>query len=1426
MNHKLPFLPLGTIRRNLVLCLIGPICFSEVSFADNQSAAAAKTASAEVAKVVVAEVSAAAGKPVAEKKHKHDKTKPPVDRGDKKDAAKSDAKTVTVTVKTTKTSATSTATANSGQPKNAADGEPKVTAMTTTAAKAQSSSSADKPAGKGKAGRDKSSAKRLKSIEDKLDQLAKQMAALATAEAAAKSDDVKSTEESTEAEASDTSEMPADEKSSKEDASEDQPAEKKPVVADRGKLPPKIKLDDKWLGKIPARSLGPANMSGRISDIAIHPKDSSLWYIATAGGGLLKTTNQGVTLSHHFDDQNTVSIGAIATDPTNKDVLWVGTGEANPRNSVSYGDGVYKSVDGGKTYEHMGLKETFQIGRILVDPKNPDTVYVGALGRLYGTNRERGVYKTTDGGKTWEHSLYVDDQTGVIDMIMHPKNPNIIIAALWNRMRDEFDSWPGSVKKPDGVDGYDPIRKYGQSGGLYKTTDGGQSWKKITEGLPTSATGRIGLDWQTGGDNALVAIIDCEMIGKGPKPFDAFLGIVAVDKVSKKTSAATVIQLLPESPAEKAGVKVGDVLTKVQGTEIAKFEDMLVVLRDKKIGQKLAFTVTRDGKSIDFETRLTPRPGSNQQMPTVWLGVTGKNNDDGKPELLTISKDSPAEKATLKAGDVVMKVNEEDASTYEELVKMIQASEAGDKVKLEVARGEGTLIVDVELANRPSREAPARSNAIMGIQGANAKDEGAALTSITEGGPSEKAGLKRGDVVVKIDDKKVANYQALISEIRSRQPEDEMKVVVKRGEKELVKTVTLGDRRGGGSDRPYSYSYFGQTPNVQDMQGADGHLYGGIYKSTDDGDTWERVNSLNTRPMYFSVIRIDPNDAERLYVLGVSQFKSTNGGRTFTSDFGRSVHADAHDLWIDPTDGRHMVIAGDGGFYATYDYGATWDHINTAAIGQFYHVAISPKEPYWVVGGLQDNGTWAGPAISRNGGAVIQDWVNVSGGDGFVARVDAEDPNLMYYESQNGNIGRRNLVTGERASIRPPRTRGVEDRFNWNTPFILSSHNPKLFYSAGSYVFRSLNQGSGLQRISPEITRTKRGSATALSESPRSSNVLYVGTDDGALWVTKDGGTNWTDITENLGLEEARWVNTIEASRYETGRVYVVLDAHRSDDDNPYVFVSEDYGQSFTPLHQGLPWGTTRCLREDIRNENLLYLGTEIGFFVSVDRGQSWSKFNQNVPVVAIHDVAIHPTNGEIVLATHGRSLWACDITPLRNLKVEDISKGPAFYPPQDVVRWRSQPSRGRTNRRFVAENPARGAQFWYSLAEDAESVQVKISDVQGETINTLTGSKDAGLQLVSWNLSKAARPRTGRTSGGFRGTGRGQIVSNGSYKATLIVDKKEIASYVIDVKSDPNLTAGAVSDEQYETMLLQDEMASKLKWDAKSEGRDVYTDD
>ncbi|MFO0923788.1 MAG: PDZ domain-containing protein [Pirellulales bacterium] len=1115
-----------------------------------------------------------------------------------------------------------------------------------------------------------------------------------------------------------------------------------------------ISLSKDWLKEIPFRTIGPANMGGRITDIHVHEKDPSLWWIATASGGLLKTRNQGVTIEHQFDRESTVSIGAIATDPTNTDVLWVGTGEANPRNSVSYGDGVYKSTDGGKTWKNMGLKDTFQIGKIVVHPKNPDVVYVGALGRLYGENEARGVYRTKDGGKNWEKVLFVDARTGVIDIIMHPENPDIMIAALWDRLRDGFDSWPGNEPKPEGIDGYDPIRKWGPKGGLYKTTDGGDNWKKLTQGLPTSSTGRIGLDWQSGGNHTIYAIIDCEDIGKGPKPFDAFLGLVGKDQEGK----AIVTQVFPESPALKAGMAVGDQLKKIDDQEVKQFDDLLEVLRKKKIGDAIALVVQRGEQTLLMDIKLSNRPGTNAAPSSVYMGITGEDRE-GKVVFSRITEGGPASKAGVKEGDIALEMDGKAVENYNALLASIRDKKEGDKIAFKLKRGEETISVSLTLENRPGQrpQTPAQSNVYMGLQGENNEGGGAKLTSITDDGPAAKAGLLSGDVVVKWDSEKIENYEGMVALIRAKKPGDKVKLEVKRGEATKQFEVEMGDRLSGSSQtRPYTYSYFGQSPNVQDQQGSQGYLYGGIYRSRDDGETWERVNSLNTRPMYFSLLRVDPMDDQRVYVLGVSYFRSKDGGVTFTSDFGKNVHADGHDLWIDPRDGRHMVIGCDGGFYVTFDYGDNWDHVNHAAVGQFYHVAISPKQPYWVFGGLQDNGSWGGPAISKTGGAVNEDWVSVSGGDGFVCRVDPQDPDLVYFESQNGAIGRRNLRTGERGSIRPPQQQGVTYRFNWNTPFILSNHNSKIFYSAGNHVFRSFDRGNDLRVISPEITLTKRGSATALSESPRNPNVLYVGTDDGALWVTKDGGNHWDEISKNLGLPRPTWIATIEASRFEEGRVYVCLDAHRSDDDRPYIFVSEDFGATFKPMHQNLPWGSTRCLREDLLNPNLLYLGTEFSFWVSVDRGLTWNSFQDRFPTVAVHEVAIHPTNGEIVLATHGRSLIAADVTGLRSLKPEHVETAVALHEPSKVQRWRNDPSRGGTNRKFVGENPSAGASLWYSNPKKAEKVAIQIYDIEGRMIQEIRGSEEPGLHRAVWNLTQSAGPRTGREGGPRGGAGGG----------------------------------------------------------------------
>lgn len=947
------------------------------------------------------------------------------------------------------------------------------------------------------------------------------------------------------------------------------------TAASAGELP------DSWVKSFTWRSIGPANMGGRITGISVFDADPTTYWIATASGGLLKTVNNGFTFEHQFDREATVSVGAVCVAPSDRNVVWVGTGENNPRNSVSYGDGVYKSTDGGKTWKNMGLQKSFQIGAIIVHPTNPEIVYVGALGRLYGSSPERGLFKTADGGKTWQKILFVDNNTGVIDMRMDPSNPETLLVATWERQRDGYDSYPGG-NLPDGLDGYDPAKKWGPGSGIYKTTDGGKSFKQVIQGLPTNKLGRIGLDYYHKDPKVVFAIIDCEKIAMGPAakvqpPGNGFLGARG------------------EDAGEEKGVKVTDLM-----------------------------------------------PGS------------------------------AAEQAGLKPGDVIRKVGDKAVKDFEEYTAATRPLNAGDKIKIEIVRENETRTVDLTAGERP-------------------------------GGGGGQARFGPG---------------------------------------------------GATSTRPYAANYGGQAPNVQN-QGPNSHEYGGVYKSTDGGESWTRINSVNPRPMYFSQVRVDPLDDKFLYVLGIQLYRSVDGGKTFRPDGGRGVHSDQHALWIDPKDGRHMIVGCDGGYYVTYDRAANWDHLNQMAIGQFYHVALSTKQPYWVFGGLQDNGSWGGPSVGLHGtGPLNEDWYSIGSGDGYVCGVDPTDPDQVYCESQDGGMSRYNLRTGERAAIRPARRQGQPGyRFNWNTPFILSHFNSKIFYCGGNYVFRSLNKGDDLQIISPEITLTKQGSATAVAESPRNPEVLWAGTDDGALWVTRNGGKDWTNVASKVGLPGNRWVATIEASRFVEGRAYVAFDAHRSDDDEPYVYVTEDFGQTWKSLRANLPTGSTRCCREDVVNPDLLYLGTEFAIFASLNRGGSWTKLNNNLPTVAVHEIAVHPTAGEIVAATHGRSLWVLDVSALRQMSAKTVAERVALYKPNTVVRWQAQPTRGHTGRRFVGENPLPGAHVYYSLGSKADKASLKVIDIEGTVLATLTAPTDPGLHKVTWDLARAGG---GRAGAGGPDAGRG----------------------------------------------------------------------
>ena len=543
-------------------------------------------------------------------------------------------------------------------------------------------------------------------------------------------------------------------------------------------------------------------------------------------------------------------------------------------------------------------------------------------------------------------------------------------------------------------------------------------------------------------------------------------------------------------------------------------------------------------------------------------------------------------------------------------------------------------------------------------------------------------------------------------------------------------------------------------------------------------------------------MRADPVDANTVYVLGdvapgnsAGLWRSTDGGKKFLPTPAKGLHPDLHALWIDPRDTRHLIVGCDGGFYTTYDRGLNWEHIDTPAIAQFYHVAVDNRKPYRVYGGLQDNGSWGGASHTlRPSGPINDDWFSVAGGDGFVCRVDPADADIVYTESQDGQgMGWRNMRTGERGFIRPQVAAGGEPlRFNWNTPYIVSQANPGIIYSAANFVFRSVRRGAAAKAISPEISRTKQGSGTAVAESPKNPDVLWAGTDDGYIWVTRDGGTTWTNVFEKLvaaGLPGPRWVSSIDPSRTVEGRCYVVLDGHRSDDDKPYAFVTEDFGKSWKPIVAGLPIGSTRVLREDLINPDLLYLGTEFGAWASIDRGSTWTKLTGGLPTVAVHEFAQPTTASEVVAATHGRGIWILDVASLRQIKPETLKAPATLLTPSPAVRWKIDGGRENSfspnTRKFIGQNPDRRARIDYILAAPAKELSLKIQDVAGKTVQEFrAASKTAGYHRETWSLT--------------RGNAGAALVPAGGYRVVLIVDGKEYVQ-PLTVENDPHADPKAV---------------------------------
>jgi photosystem II stability/assembly factor-like uncharacterized protein len=586
---------------------------------------------------------------------------------------------------------------------------------------------------------------------------------------------------------------------------------------------------------------------------------------------------------------------------------------------------------------------------------------------------------------------------------------------------------------------------------------------------------------------------------------------------------------------------------------------------------------------------------------------------------------------------------------------------------------------------------------------------------------------------------------------------------------------------------------------------------GGIFRSDDRGETWRWVNAANNRPFYYSQVRVDPTNENHVYTAGSSYAESEDGGRTFRNQ-NWNIHVDHHALWIDPRNPKHMLDGNDGGIYMTWDGGASWDFQNQIALGQFYSVDVDMRKPYFIYGGVQDYCSWGGPSATRKSvGIQAADWFKVQTGDGFQVRVDPTDHTIVYAESQNGGLVRHDLTSGRNTSIKPrARTGQPAYRFNWETPIMISARDPKTIYVGGNVLFKSANRGDAWSAISPDLTNEKVATISTFAESPLDAAVLYAGTDDGNVWVTRDGGKNWKNITTKFpGMPGKRWVSRVIASRYQAGTAYLAFDGHRNDDFTTYLFRTADYGDSWKPLAGDLPPATpVRVIREDVKNPHLLFAGTESAAYASVDDGAHWIRLMNNLPTVPIADLIVHPRDGDLIAGTHGRSFWVMDISPLQELTPQVLSSDAHLFSVKPATAFDVRvftTDEFLAQKRFIAENPPSGATItYYAKAAPTGDVKITILDKSGGIIRELTATNDKGLNRVQWDLrgkppvnSRRAGgagqagapggPGTG-TTGGLGGNAQGAIVDPGEYVAKLTINGKDLTTPIV-VEADPLVT-------------------------------------
>jgi photosystem II stability/assembly factor-like uncharacterized protein len=626
-----------------------------------------------------------------------------------------------------------------------------------------------------------------------------------------------------------------------------------------------------------------------------------------------------------------------------------------------------------------------------------------------------------------------------------------------------------------------------------------------------------------------------------------------------------------------------------------------------------------------------------------------------------------------------------------------------------------------------------------------------------------------------------------------------------------------------------------------------GNTEASIYRSDDRGASWQKMGTGSSYPWYMGQIRVDPTNPDRVYFMGVSLQVSTDAGRTFHTT-ATSAHSDHHAMWIDPVDPNHLIIGCDGGVYISHDRGRTVDFVPNLPISQYYAIATDMRLPfYYVYGGLQDNSSWGGPSQTRNRqGITNADWIRTTGGDGFYAQIDPVDPNTVYGESQGGDIVRFDVRTGEQKTIKPIPDFGAKPyRWNWSSPMLISPYDHNTIYFGANYLFKSANRGDAWTRLGPDLTRqlnrdslpvmgkiwprdaiarhqgtAEYGNISTIDESPLKQGLLYVGTDDGVISVSRDGGATWNKATKFPGVPDQTYVSRVVASRFNEGTVYATLDNHRNNDFKPYVLRSTDYGVNWKSIAGNLPAnGSVQVIREDPVAPSLLFVGTEFGVFHTELGGGSWTQLKYNIPTVAVHDIVIHPREHDLVIGTHGRGIYILDdITPLEKLGEANGAgtylfavKPATEYNPNSSVPGGARGAGATGDREYSAPNPAFGAIITYFLRDSLPKggdVTLGIYDPTGNRVRDLTANKKRGMHRVTWDL-RTAPPYTVRRPAGQVGESRsgprdpeGPFVLPGRYTARLSIKGASGAPAVqevpIEIRSDP---LAQMSDAEYRSL-------------------------